>query len=106
MTVTEAEFQAQVVHLAHVCGWRTMHVRHSIGRGQSWTTATSLAGWPDLALWRPGQFLLRELKSDTGRVRPEQDEVLASLCAAGVDARVWRPKDWPEIEATLTRRAA
>jgi hypothetical protein len=59
-------------------------------------------GWPDLVLWRAGQFLVAELKSARGRLRPEQRDVLATLAAAGVDARVWRPADWPEIEALLT----
>jgi len=101
--VTEADLQRQVIELAHLCGWQTMHVRRSIGAGQQWTTSTSIAGWPDLTLWRAGAFLLVELKAERGRLTAEQHAVLSSLRAAGVDARCWRPSDWPEIEATLTR---
>lgn len=104
---SEAELQAQVVELARICGWRTMHVRRSIGKGRRWTTSTSVVGWPDLALWRPGQFLLVELKTDRGQLSNEQAVVVASLRVAGVDARVWRPSDWDsDIEPTLTRRAS
>lgn len=100
--LTEAEFQEQVVTLARMMRWRTMHVRRSIGKGHAWTTATSVKGWPDLTLWRPGQFLMVELKTDTGPATDEQLVLLAELREAGVDARLWRPADWPEIQATLT----
>ena len=49
----------------------------------------------------PGRFLLRELKRDGERPRPEQLAVVASLRLAGVDANFWWQADWPEIEATL-----
>jgi hypothetical protein len=106
--VTETEFQEQVVELARLLGWRSMHVRRSIGKGRRWTTATSCAGWPDLTLWDPraGGVLFVELKADRGVVSLDQLEVHASLRAAGADVRVWRPADWDEVEATLNRRQA
>jgi hypothetical protein len=100
--LSEAEFQAQVVELARIMRWRSNHTRRSIGKGRRWTTATSTVGWPDLTLWRPGQFLMVEVKSATGKVTAEQLDVLHSLHAAGVDARIWRPRDWDEVQATLT----
>jgi hypothetical protein len=106
---TEAEFQAQVVELATICGWTWLHVRKSIGRrnGKSaWQTTTNLKGWVDLLLWRPGRMIAVELKSRTGKTTPEQDAVLASLAEAGVETYVWRPSDWDEIAAVLGRRTA
>lgn len=103
----EEEFQAQVVDLARICGWEHMHVRRTIGKGNKWTTGTSVKGWPDLTLWTPrhgGRLIFRELKSDEGKVSAEQTAVLASLVAAGLDAAVWRPADWYEIEETLQGR--
>jgi len=102
VTPTEAQFQQAIVDLAELCGWRTMHVRRSTVRDQQWATVTSITGWPDLTIWRPGRLLMVELKSANGRLTPEQRDVLASLTAAGIDARCWRPADWPEIETTLT----
>lgn len=101
--MTESEFQAQVVQLAELCGWRTNHTYRSASRrdGGGWRTATTCIGWPDLLLWRPDQFLAVELKAEKGRLTVEQRDVLASLRAAGIDARTWFPKDWPEIEQTL-----
>lgn len=108
--LSEADFQAHVVELAKITGWRVMHVRRSVGRrsgGAAWQTTTSIKGWPDLFLFHPGlgAAMAVELKSDAGHLTPEQTVVLAELAASGVDARVWRPRDWPEVESTLTRRA-
>lgn len=104
--MTEAEFQAQVVELATITGWRHLHVRRTIGRGRKWTTSTNLAGWPDLLLWRPGRIIAVELKTDVGKVTDDQEDVLRSLAEAGVESFVWRPSDWDLIATTLGRRAA
>lgn len=104
--LTESQFQAQVVELAHVCGWRVLHVRRSIGKGQRWTTSTSITGWPDLFLFRAGEVFVVELKTDdpTSQPTPEQTECLADLTAAGIETHLWRPSDWPTIERRLSRR--
>lgn len=92
--ISEADFQAQVIELAHWLGWEHMHVRRSIGKGRKWTTATNVVGWPDLTLWhhRHG-FVFAELKAENGRATAEQVAVLGSLQAAGAVAVVWRPSD-------------
>jgi hypothetical protein len=102
LATTEAELQALVVDLAHLHGWKSMHVRPSRVGGDRWATATSIPGWPDLALLGHGRALFIELKSETGRLSTEQREVIGHLRAAGLDARIWRPGSWAEIEATLT----
>ena len=85
-------------------GWRCMHVRRSIGKGNRWTTSTSVVGWPDLVLWKPGRIIAAELKSATGQVTTEQALVLASLEEAGMETHVWRPADLDEIAGVLGRR--
>lgn len=100
--VTEQQFQDQVVDLARICGYQTMHVRRTIGKGRRWTTGTSVSGWPDLAIWGNSRFLLVELKTDDGKLSTEQDDVLESLRAAGVEVHVWRPRDWDALQANLT----
>lgn len=99
--VSEAEFQRTVIEALDLFGWEWLHCRRSIGRGGRHVTATSVSGWPDLLCWRPGRVIALELKSDTGRVTPEQRRVLASLTAAGIDARVVRPADWVELVEVL-----
>ena len=96
--ISESEWQREVIAIAHAGGWSVMHVRRS---RSSHLTATSLAGWPDLVLFRPGRLLFRELKRDGGKLRPEQAEVLDGLAAAGADVDVWRPADRAKVEATL-----
>jgi hypothetical protein len=103
--LTEAQFQAQLIGLARFAGWTVNHVRPSEGRrgGQrAWQTTTSVTGWPDLTIWRPGRFLVAELKSDRGRLTAAQQTVLDSLTAAGVECHIWRPRDFDAIEQLLT----
>lgn len=93
--VTEKEFQAQVVELARWCGWWVFH---------PYDSRRSTPGWPDLTLMRPPRCLFVECKTDRGRVTVEQTAVMAHMAACGLDARLWRPADWDEIEQTLRRR--
>jgi hypothetical protein len=88
----ESSFQAGVVKLARLLGWRVMFVRDSRG---------SPEGWPDLVLCRDATLLFRELKTDTGRLTSEQRAWGDVLQRAGCDWAVWRPSDWTVIEATL-----
>jgi hypothetical protein len=53
-------------------------------------------GFPDLVLARGGVVLHVELKSEKGKVRPEQSEWLAEL-----GGEIWRPSDWPGIQERL-----
>lgn len=119
VTPSEADFQAAVIEFARLTGWLVFHVsdsRKEVRRGGvSRLVGDELAkGWPDLALCHPrrGVFLVRELKSNRGRVTPEQKRWLEGLRAAGVDADVWRPRDLPAVQQTLasstrtTRRQA
>lgn len=89
----EQRFQNQVLRLAKLCGWWTYH---------TYDARRSQPGFPDLVLVKD-RILFRELKTDTGRITPEQKHVIELLTTAGADAAVWRPKDWQEIESTLTR---
>lgn len=103
LAITEADWQQQVIDLAHLYNWRHLHVRRSIGKGRSWQTTTNVIGWPDLVLWHESQrrVIAAELKSDTGKATPEQIEVLRSLEAAGLETHIWRPSDLERVASTL-----
>ena len=90
---SEDGFRDAVRSLAEWAGWVVYYVPDS-----RWTDTR---GWPDLVLARGGRVLFRELKTDIGRVSKEQVWWIEQLTAAGADAKVWRPADWPEIERTL-----
>lgn len=88
----EADFQRTVTDAAKRYGWRWNHTRKAMVRAGRIATPTSTSGWPDLVLWHPkhGVWFV-ELKAEAGRVSPEQEDVLTSLCAAGAHVDVWRP---------------
>ncbi len=111
---TEKQFQQAVVDFGRALGWRVFHpfdARHSED------------GFPDLTLARRGRLVFAELKTQNGRVKPEQPAWLAELnggeqeeygltstrgsapwifvMASTAPVCLWRPSDWPEIEAVL-----
>jgi len=90
--MSERDFQQIVTDLALFRGWCYYHT-HDSRRSQ--------AGWPDLALWKPGRFMLREIKTDRGRLTVTQEAAIAGLRDAGVDADVWRPRDLDRIRVEL-----
>lgn len=110
MTLTEQQFAAQIVGpsgLATILGWLAAHFRPA-QTARGWRTPVSGElgkGWPDWVLVHPARhrLLVRELKTDAGRVSPEQAWVLEQLRAGGVDADIWRPVDMESgrIEAEL-----
>lgn len=85
-SITEARLQ-QTVHQLCSC-LRLLHYHTHDSR-------RSNAGWPDLAIIRADELLLRELKSERGAVRPEQRTWLDALAQVRrVSVGVWRPADW------------
>ncbi|GIV07644.1 MAG: hypothetical protein KatS3mg017_0846 [Fimbriimonadales bacterium] len=102
--VPEREFQARVIQLARLCGWRVYHSRPAQYRSGRWATPLQgEAGLPDLILLRPPRLVFAELKSEKGRVSKEQQAWLDALRACnGVEVYLWRPSDWASIVATLS----
>lgn len=102
--MTEREWQRQVLDLAAWHRWAlTYHAPDNRpdarGRVQSVTR-----GFPDLILLKGRRLLAVELKTETGRVTPEQRKWLTGLAAAGVEVDVWRPSDTALAVAVLAGR--
>ena len=93
---TEAQFQRAVIEAAQRNGWSAYSVPDS-------RRATS-SGFPDLVLAHSGhaRLVFAELKTNKGRVRPEQKQWLWTLEQAGQEVYVLRPADWPLITEILT----
>ncbi len=126
--ISEAELQSAIIELAQRYGWLVHHARPARNvRGWS-TPIQGDSGFPDLVLAKNGCVLFAELKSERGRLRPEQRawmqvldgeregallpdqrRVLRPIHDGGwVAIVVWRPSDWlsGEIESLLTGRAS
>jgi hypothetical protein len=99
---TGAQFEAAVIELAQVYQWRVAHFRPAKTE-KGWRTPVSAdgKGFPDLLLLRADRQLVVELKTGRGKLTPEQVDWIEAFAAAGVETRLWRPEDWPEIDATL-----
>lgn len=86
--MSEDDLTDQILDLAAGFGWTlTYHVPDS--------RRVSAAGFPDWVLANPGQrrVIYAELKSETGRLSPEQRRWLDVLTDSGHEAHIWRPRD-------------
>lgn len=95
---TEAEWQAQVIHLARGLGWTVWHFhdsRRQVRRRNQYELVgdADAAGFPDLVLARE-RLVFAELKSEKGRLTKLQKQAMAVLSETGVEVYLWRPSDW------------
>ncbi len=102
----ESYFQSQVIMLARLHGWLVMHTRAVEIRPGVWKTPIQgHAGFPDLVLAHQTRgVIFAELKSDMGRLSDKQELWCQTLCDAGMEHHVWRPKDIDYISKRLARR--
>jgi hypothetical protein len=98
----ESELQSVVIDLLNAFNWRFTHFRPAMRQSGRWSTPISgHAGYPDITATKNGAILFIELKSEKGRIRPDQHEWLNDLSInPHIEAYVLRPGD---IDA-LTRR--
>ena len=94
-TETERDFQNRVIDLARLCGWSVYSIPDS--------RRVTLAGYPDLTMWRGSRLIFAELKREKGKLSPAQIAVLDQLRELPVEVYVWRPSDWNEIRETLKK---
>ena len=94
--IGEAQLLKQVRQAARHGGWLCYH---------TYDSRLSEPGFPDLVLVRPPELLFVELKSDRGRIRPEQREWIDALREAGQTAWVVRGPDETQTlcERLMTR---
>lgn len=83
---SERELQAHIIGLAQAMGWLCYH---------TYDSRRSTPGYPDLHLVHPrgGRHLMRELKTERGRLSKAQITWIEALRQASVDVGVWRPRD-------------
>lgn len=105
--MTEGQLQDAVIETARTFGWRVAHFRPArVIRGGRETYETPVSadgkGFPDLVMIRGDRFVVAELKSDTGALRPDQEEWLADFRAhPGLETYLWKPARW--LDGTIER---
>jgi hypothetical protein len=102
--VRERDWQATLVAALEAFGYVVEHT-YPLRTQHGWRTGSTLKGKPDLIALRPPRLLAIEVKTDVGRLDPEQRAVL-SLYALVPSCRAWvlRPRDdWDTIVAWLRR---
>ena len=96
VNITESQFQQSVIDLARAKGWLVYH---------TWRSDNSAPGFPDLTMVRRERLVFAELKVNSNKPTPAQEQWLTALAAVQsvdtVQVYVWTPDDWAEIEATL-----
>lgn len=93
--MTEREFQAHVCRLADDLGLYWHHNTISI---------RSRRGWPDLAILGNGAAIFAELKTERGRLTPDQRAVGSRITRAGLVWVTWRPAGL--LDGTIGRQLA
>jgi hypothetical protein len=88
---TEAEFMAAVKQFAELHGWLCWHFPNAIINPCV----------PDLFLFREGELLLAELKTERGKISFRQEQMLIELGIHGIYVHVWRPSMWDAIGEVL-----
>lgn len=91
--MSEADLQTLIEDAAHLHGWLVFHDNDS---------RRNAPGFPDLVLCCPPRVVFMELKSEKGRVRPEQARWMRALerCDTLTSAIV-RPADADQVLAYL-----
>jgi hypothetical protein len=92
-SLPEHAWQSEVEELLRRGGWEYIHLRDS--RRQC------AIGWPDLFAVKGDKAIAIELKTQRGRVTPEQARWLALLRDAGIPTYVWRPTQIDEVRHSL-----
>mgnify|MGYP001585300537 FL=1 len=95
--VSHKAWQRTVLATARQFGWKPYW---------TWYSVHSPAGFPDLVLVRLDRLVFAELKTETGKITPAQQEwldILEPLAQEGrIEVYVWRPSQFEEV-ATILR---
>ena len=89
--MTEKTLQGLVIRTARILGWLVYH---------TYDSRRSEPGFPDLVLVHPVHgIIFAELKTARGELTADQRAWFAAIVPhEGVQAHIWRPKDWESRE--------
>mgnify|MGYP001577788650 CR=1 FL=1 len=93
-SISEAEFQSQIVDIARLFGYRIAHFR--AGKTvHGWRTPVQGdgAGFPDCVMCKPGRLIFAELKRGKAKPTLEQQAWIDDLATTGAESYLWRTTD-------------
>ena len=113
--VSEREFLATIIDIAHMTGWLVSHQRPAWTEKGYRTAIQGDAGFVDLVLLRDRHLIFAELKSSKGKLTADQVHWNVMLCDLSIWAcrterdetyfpvryYTWRPQDIEKIKAVL-----
>ena len=98
---TEADWMGAVGGLLDYHGWRWYHPEPKKRSRSRWTVNTA-AGIPDLICVKPPRVVWLEVKTESGRIRPEQVEWIEELRQSGQEVHIIRlPGDYGFLDDLL-----
>jgi len=95
-TMPEGTLLAEVRALAKRYGWNGVYHTHDSRKSEP--------GFPDIVICNGHSLLLKELKTNTGKLTMDQQRWLSLLQHCNtIEAGVWRPRDLAQIEQRLRK---
>ena len=98
-TMSEEQLQSAIIELAHSLGYMVAHFRPArvmVHGMMTYRTPVSAdgKGFFDLVLVGWGRIIASEIKSEKGKLSPEQVKWARQWEASGGLYYLWRPSDW------------
>jgi len=98
LPLSERDFLSQVIDLAKLFRWKIHHTRPAWSNKGWRTPIQGDTGFPDLVLVRSPKCIIAELKSEKGKLSPNQEQWLRELSECpGICVCVWKPSQFDEI---------
>jgi hypothetical protein len=86
-------YQTKITNLLDDFGWYWHH---------QYNSRQSRSGWLDIPAWRPGRFIVIEVKVGRDNLSAEQYFCALTLIEAGIEVYVWWPGDIDEVEDVIS----
>lgn len=110
--MTEKDLERAIAEMARFLGFMVFHARPAQSN-KGWRTPVAYdgKGFPDLLLVGNERVIFLEIKTDVGRVSPDQSRWSEQIIQSGGEYFLLRPNDWTSgrvdsiLGATQRRRA-
>lgn len=106
--LTEKELERAIAEMARFLGFMVFHARPA-QTSKGWRTPVAYdgKGYPDLTLVGNGRVVFLEVKSDKGKLSPDQEGWKRHIIQAGAEYFLLTPQSWTsgEVDTILGARS-